>query len=103
MNNTIRASQLPRQPANNDNTENQEQIATVKINLLYVRGTSEQQLRRIFNNHNINCTFYTTTTLRTLLSHAKDPVPPEQRNNIVYKYDCKHCEAVYFANTCREN
>ena len=22
-------------------------------------------------------------------SHAKDPVPSEQRNNIVYKYDCK--------------
>ena len=45
--------------------------------------------RRIFNAHNINCTFYATTTLRTLLSHAKDPVPSEQRNNIVYKYDCK--------------
>ena len=94
ISNTIRASQLPRQPTNNDNTENQEQTAPVRINLLYVKGTSEQ-LKRILNDHNINCTFYTTTTLRTLLSHAKDPVPSEQRNNIVYKYDCKGCEAVY--------
>ena len=72
ISNTIRASQLPRQPANNDNTEN-----------------------------NINCTFYTTTTLRTLLSHAKDHIPSEQRNNIVYKYDCKDCEAVYFGESKR--
>ena len=95
---TIRASQLPRQPATNDNTENQEQTAPVRINLPYVKGASEQ-LKRIFNDHNINCTFYTTTILRTLLSHAKDPVPSEQRSNIVYKYDCKDCEAVCFGES----
>ena len=82
------------------NTENQEQIALVRISLPYVKGTSEQ-LKRIFNDHNINCTFYTTTTLRTLLSHAKDHVPSEQRNNIVYKYDCKDYEAVYFGESKR--
>ena len=60
-----------------------------------------EQLKRIFNNHNINCTFYTTTTLHTLLSHAKDPVPSEQRNNIVYTYDCKDCEAVDFGESKR--
>ena len=42
INNTIRASQLPRQSANSDNTENQEQIAQVKIILPYVKGISEQ-------------------------------------------------------------
>ena len=98
--NTIRASQLPRQLENNDNTENQKQIAPVRINLPYVKGTSEQ-LKRIFNDHNIDCTFYTTTTLHTLLLHVKDPVPLEQRNNIVYKYDCKDCEAVYFGESKR--
>ena len=45
-----------------------------------MKGTREQ-LKRIFNDHNINCTFYTTTTQRTLLSHAKDLVHKEQRNN----------------------
>ena len=96
--NTIRASQLPRQSVNNDNTENQEQIAPVRINLPYMKGTSEQ-LKRIFNDRNIDCTFYTTTTVRTLLLHVKDPVPPEPRNNIVYKYDCKDCEDVYFGES----
>ena len=93
ISNTVRASQLPKQPTNNDNTENQGQAAPVRINLPYVKGKSEQ-LKRIFNDHNINCTFYTTTTLHTLLSHAKDPVPSEQRDNIVYEYDCKDCETV---------
>ena len=65
-----------------------------------MKGTSEQH-KRIFNDHNINCTFYTTTTLHTLLSHAKDPVPSDQRNNIVYKYDCKDCEAVCFGESKR--
>ena len=67
-----------------------------------VEGTSEQ-LKRIFNDHNINCTFYTPTTLRTLLSHTTDPVPPEQRNIIVYKYDCKDSESVYLGESKRTN
>ena len=31
----------------------------------------------------------------------KDPVPSEQRNNIIYKYDCKDCDAVYFGESKR--
>ena len=70
VNNTIRASQLPRQSANKDNTENQEQIAPVRINLPYVKGTSEQ-LKRIFNDDNINCTFSTATTHYVLFYHVQ--------------------------------
>ena len=95
--NTIRASPLPRQLVNNNNTETQEPVT---INLPYVKGTSEQ-LKKIFNDHNINSTFYTTTTLCSLLLHVKDPVPLEQRNNIVYKYDCQDSEAVYFGESKR--
>ena len=74
FNNTVRA----RQSANSNNTENQEQVAQVRVNLPYVKDTSEQ-LKRIFNDHNINCIFYTTTTLHTLLSHAKDPDCPQSK------------------------
>ena len=56
----------------------------------------------------MNCTtttttqhYNTTTTLCTLLSQAKDPALSVQRNNIVYKYDCKDCEAVYFGQSKR--
>ena len=67
-----------------------------------MKGTTSEQLKRIFNDHNINCTFYTTTILCTLLSYAKDPVPSEQRNDIVNKYDCKDSQAVYFGESKRK-
>ena len=31
----------------------------------------------------------------------KDPVPSEQRNNVVHKYDCKDCGAVYVGESKR--
>ena len=70
----------------------------MRINLPSVRGGSEE-LKRILDDHNINCTLHITTTLHTLLSHAKDLVASEQRNNVVYKYDYKDCEAVYFGES----
>ena len=65
-----------------------------KINLPYIQGANEQ-LRRTFNRFNIKPTFYTPTTLRSLLSKPKDPIPKEDRNNLIYQLDCKDCEAVY--------
>ena len=71
-----------------------------KINLPYIQGASEQ-LRRTFNKYNIKATFYTPTTLRSLLSKPKDPIPKEDRNNVIYQLDCKYCEAVYVGETKR--
>ena len=47
---------------------------TKSINLPYIQGLSEQ-LKRALNKHNIKATFYTQTTLRSLLSKPKDPIP----------------------------
>ena len=67
----------------------------------YIQGASEQ-LRRTFNKYNIKTTFYTPTTLRrSLLSKPKDPIPKEDRNNVIYQLDCKDCEAVYVGETKR--
>ena len=71
-----------------------------KINLPYIQGTSEQ-LRRTFNKYNIKTTFYTPTSLRSLLSKPRDPIPKEDRNNVIYQLDCKDCEAVYVGETKR--
>ena len=71
-----------------------------KINLPYIQGASEQ-LRRTFNKYNIKTTFYTPATLRSLLSKPKDPIPKEDRNNVIYQLDCKDCEAVYVGETKR--
>ena len=59
------------------------------------------QLRRTFNKYNIKTTFYTPTTLRSLLSKPKDPILKEDRNNVIYQLDCKDCEAVYVGETKR--
>ena len=65
-----------------------------------INGLSEQ-LKRALNKHNIKATFYTQTTLRSLLPKPKDPIPKEDRNNAVYQLNCKDCEAVYVGETKR--
>ena len=55
-----------------------------KITLPCIQGASEQ-LRRTFNKYNIKTTFYTPTTVRNLLSKPKDPIPKEDRNNVIIK------------------
>ena len=54
-----------------------------------------------FNKHNIKGTFCTHTTLRSLLSKPKDPIPKEDRNNAAYQPNCKDCEAIYVGETKR--
>ena len=73
---------------------------TKSINLPYIQELSEQ-LKRALNKHNIKATFYTQTTLRSLLSKLKDPIPKEDRNNGAYQLNCKDCEAVYVGETKR--
>ena len=73
---------------------------TKSINPPYIQGLSEQ-LKRALNKHNIKATFYTQTTLRSLLSKPKDHIPKEDRNNAVYQLNCKDCEAVYVGETKR--
>ena len=71
-----------------------------KINLPYIQGPSEQ-LRKTFNKYNIKTTFYTPATLRSFLSKPIDPIPKEDRNNVIYQLNCKDCEAVYVGETKR--
>ena len=57
------------------------------------------RVKRALKKHNVKATFYTQTTLRSLLSKPKDPIPKEDRNNVVYQLNCKDCEAVYVGET----
>ena len=65
-----------------------------------IQGLSDQ-LKRALNKHNIKATFYTQTTLRSLLSKSKDPISKEDRNNAVHQINCKDCEAVHMGETKR--
>ena len=60
-----------------------------------------EQLKRALNKHNMKVTFYTQTTLRSLLSKPKDHIPKEDRNIAVYQMNCKDCKAVYMGETKR--
>ena len=62
----------------------EEEPKQTKSIIPYIQGLSEQ-LERALNKHNIKATFYTQTTLRSLLSKPKDPIPKEDRNNAVYQ------------------
>ena len=73
---------------------------TKSINLPYIQGLSEQ-LKRALDKHNIKEMFYIQTTLRNLLSKPKDPIPKEDRNNVVYQLNSKDCKAVYVGETKR--
>ena len=82
-----------------EQTTEEESRPNKQINLPYVQGVSEQ-LRRTFNKYSIKTTFYTPTTLTSLLSKPKDHIPKEDRN-VIYQLDCKDCEAVYVGETKR--
>ena len=71
-----------------------------RINLPYIQGLSEQ-LQRTLSQHNIKSTFCTATTLRKILPSPKDPIPTEKKHNIIYKLDCKDCDAVYIGESKR--
>ena len=88
---------LERKPLHSD------QVATAfkaQINLPYIPKISEH-LRRIFRDHKIQSTFYASNTLRKVLSHPKDCVPPEMKNELVYRIPCKDCNQVYIGETKR--
>ena len=76
------------------------QARCVIVCVVYIQGVSEQ-LKQALNKHNIKTTFYTQTTLRSLLSKPKDPIPKEDRTIAVYQLNCKDCEAVYVGETKR--
>ena len=72
----------------------------MSANLPYIEGTSEK-LQRILRPHKIRSTFYTEKTLHKPLRKPKDWVATEDKNNIVYEFDCRNCEVVYFGESKR--
>ena len=41
------------------------------------------------------------TALHKILPSPKDPIPTEKKHNIIYKLDCKDCDAVYIGEPKR--
>ena len=68
--------------------------------LPYVRHISET-IRRILTPLEIRSCFKPHQTLRQLLVHPKDPIPPMQRPGVVNQVPCASCPEVYVGQTGR--
>ena len=66
----------------------------------YVNRTSEA-IRRVLTPLSIRTCFKPQTTLKNILTHVKDPVPPEEKTGVVYKVPCSDCQATYVGQTGR--
>ena len=60
-----------------------------------------ETIARILQPHNIRVAHKPITTLRRLLTNAKDKDDPEDKQGAVYKIKCCHCQASYIGETGR--
>ena len=79
-------------------SERSEPVTTVT--LPYVKGVSEA-IRRILGRIDVRVAFKPPNSLRNILSHPKDPMPIEDKCNIVYRIPCKDCSSCYVGQTGR--
>ena len=66
----------------------------------YMNRTSEA-IRRVLTPLGIRTCFQSQTALKNILTHVKDPVPPEEKTGVVYRVPCSDCQATYVSD--REN
>ena len=92
--NRQKAQQEKKQPRDRPEEEPKQ---TKSINLPYIREVSKQ-LKRALNKCNIKATFYPDNPQKSII---KTKGPKEDRNNAVYQFNCKDCEAVYVGETMR--
>ena len=101
-NNTSRKSSSPMDTASNSLTKPEDNGI---LNNNQPAEKEPEPVRRInlstLSQHNIKSTFYTTTTLRKILPSPKDPIPTENKQNIIYKLGCKDFDAVYIGESKR--
>ena len=58
-------------------------------------------MRKVLSRYNIGTVFYSTNTLRSLLTHTNTPTPAKPQKNVIYKIPCSDCDAYYIGQTCR--
>ena len=70
------------------------------VTILYIQGVSEA-VTSILSNINVQVYMKPFRTLRRILSHPKDRVPDDDKSNVVYKINCRDCDASYVGETKR--
>ena len=79
------------------NIYDRQPVGTVSIS--YISGVSED-IRRICRCFNIRVAFRSGTSLQSMLSKVKDPLPIELQSGVVYRIPCS-CGKSYIGETTR--
>ena len=70
------------------------------VTIPYIQGVSEA-VTRILSNINVQVHMKPFRTLRKILSHPKDRIPDDDKSIVVYKINCRDCDASYVGETGR--
>jgi hypothetical protein len=70
------------------------------VTIPYIKNTSEA-VRRNLTPLGIKTAFKPVNTLRQLVVHPKDPIPKEDRAEVVYQIPCSDCPQSYIGQTGR--
>ncbi len=80
--------------------ESDDQGPRTTVTLPYISGVS-QAVRRILAPLNIQVMFRPLSTLKHMLVHPKDVVPPDEQKGVVYCVPCEGCPRRYIGQTGR--
>ena len=61
-----------------------------------------ERVQRIFQKHDVKIAHKPTRKLRNELCHIKDKRDINEKAGVVYKLDCKNCDATYVGETGRQ-
>ena len=70
------------------------------ITIPYIQGVLEA-VTKILSDIGVQVHMKPFRTLRRILSHPKDCIPDNDRSNVVYKINCRDCDASYVGETKR--
>ena len=70
------------------------------VTIPYIQGVLEA-VTRILSDINVQVHMKPFRTLRRILSHPKDRIPDDDKSSIVYKINCRDCDASYVGETGR--
>ena len=71
-----------------------------KIITIPYYGTISENIKRVLNKYQINAIYRINFKLNRFLRLGKDPVSSSEKNNVVYKFNCK-CGKTYVRQTKR--
>ena len=70
------------------------------VTIPYIQGVLKA-VTRILSNINIQVHMKPFRTLRRIVSHPKDHIPDDDKSSIMYKINCRDCDASYVGETGR--